>query len=267
MDRLLNLSGQIAELARNAGHRILQFYDGRSSVTLKKDLSPLTEADRASHKFLTNSLRSLVDGAAVISEESEEGIYADDSVGLHWLVDPLDGTKEFVKGTNEFTVNIALVERGTPILGVVHAPALDVTYYGGRNLGAWKQMADDTPVSISTRRADLSRMAVVASKDHAGPLVNSMLGRISNPELTSMGSSMKFCLVAEGKADLYLRDLPTMERDTAAAHCIVRAAGGEIYTLDGNPLSYGKPELKNPAIMTIGDATLDWRPLIGEAQC
>lgn len=264
MNRLLDLSGQIVELAQRAGHQILRFYSGRPSVTLKKDSSPLTAADQASHDFLVNSLRSVIPDVQVISEESEEEINAQDSVGLHWLVDPLDGTKEFIKGTNEFTVNVALVERGTPILGIVHAPALDVTYYGGRDLGAWKQIANDTAISISTRRADLSRMAVVASKDHAGPLVNSMLGRISNPELKSMGSSLKFCLVAEGKADLYLRDLPTMEWDTAAAHCIVRAAGGEIYTLEGNPLSYGKPALKNPAIMTIGDATLDWQALISE---
>ena len=264
MDRLLNLSGQIVELARNAGHRILRFYSENSPVTLKKDLSPLTEADRAFHEFLANSMHSLVDGAAVISEESERGINSGDLPALYWLVDPLDGTKEFIKGTNEFTVNIALVERGTPILGVVQAPALDVTYYGGRDLGAWKQIANDRAISISTRRADVSRMAVVASKDHAGPLVNSMLGRISNPGLKSMGSSLKFCLVAEGKADLYLRDLPTMEWDTAAAQCIVRAASGEIYTLEGNPLRYGKADLKNSAIMTVGDTKLDWQALISE---
>jgi len=114
------------------------------------------------------------------------------------------------------------------------------------------------PISISTRRADASSLTVVASKDHAGPLVSAMLARLTNPQLQSMGSSLKFCLVAEGKADLYLRDLPTMEWDTAAAQCIVEAAGGGLYSLDRKPLGYGKPGLKNPAIMTVGDVHFDW---------
>jgi len=263
MEPLVILNSEVCELAREAGKQIMRFYEAGTKVTLKKDASPLTAADRASHDFLMQSLKSLMPEAAVISEESEEATNGSiDTDRFSWLVDPLDGTKEFLKGTNEFTVNIALMEAELPVLGVVHAPALSLTYYGGRNLGSWRQVDDEPPTPISTRCADSSELGVVASKDHAGPLVRVMLARLIRPQLQSMGSSLKFCLVAEGKADVYLRDLPTMEWDTAAAQCIVEAAGGGVYSLDGQPLRYGKPGLKNPAIMTVGDAQFDWRPLI-----
>ncbi len=263
MERLEILNARVCELAREAGAKILRYYGPGAAVTLKKDASPLTIADRASHDFLVESLKPLIRDASVISEESEEATNGTiDSTNTSWLVDPLDGTKEFLKGTDEFTVNIALMKEGLPVLGVVHAPALGLTYYGVRNLGSWRQVGDEPAIPISTRRPESSRLAVVASKDHAGPLVSAMLARLTEPQLQSMGSSLKFCLVAEGKADIYLRDLPTMEWDTAAAQCVVEAAGGAIYTLDGEPLRYGKPGLKNPAIMTVGDIQFDWQRLI-----
>jgi len=263
MERLEMLNARVCQLAREAGAQILRYYAPGAAVTLKKDASPLTIADRASHDFLVESLKPLIPDASVVSEESEEATNgAIDSTNTSWLVDPLDGTKEFLKGTNEFTVNIALMKEGLPVLGVVHAPALGLTYYGVRNLGSWRQIADEPAIPISTRRADSSRLAVVASKDHAGPLVSAMLSHLTNPQLQSMGSSLKFCLVAEGKADVYLRDLPTMEWDTAAAQCVVEAAGGGVYSLNGKPLRYGKPGLKNPAIMTVGDVQYDWPALI-----
>jgi 3'(2'), 5'-bisphosphate nucleotidase len=241
----------------------MRFYAPGTPVTWKKDASPLTAADRASHDFLVESLKPLIPDASIISEESEEATTGSiEAAKTSWLIDPLDGTKEFLKGTNEFTVNVALVEAGLPVLGVVHAPALSLTYYGMRNFGSWCQVIDEPPIPILTRRTDSCQLAVVASKDHAGPLVSAMLARLTSPQLQSMGSSLKFCLVAEGKADLYLRDLPTMEWDTAAAQCIVEAAGGGVYSLDRQPLRYGKPGLKNPAIMTVGDIKFDWRPLI-----
>jgi len=259
------LSSQVCELARQAGEKVMHFYQGGAAVTWKKDASPLTAADTASHDFLVESLRSLTPEIPVISEESDQRM--SDSIATakwFWLVDPLDGTKEFLKGTNEFTVNVALVEEGRPILGVVHAPALHLTYYGLRNSGSWRKAGDEPATPISTRRLDSSRLSVVASKDHAGPLVEKMLTRLASPQLQSMGSSLKFCLVAEGKADIYLRDLPTMEWDTAAAQCVVEVAGGGVYTLDGKPLPYGKPGLKNPAIMTMGDVQFDWAALIAQ---
>jgi 3'(2'), 5'-bisphosphate nucleotidase len=263
MDRLATLTTEVCQLARKAGETIMPFYADGATVMWKKDASPLTEADSASHELLVKALHNLTPEIPVISEESGEmpdGLVAADKP--FWMVDPLDGTKEFIKGTNEFTVNIALVEAGQPILGVVHAPALNRLYYGLRNSGSWRQAGDESPTPIFTRRADASRMSVVASKDHAGPLVGAMLARLTNPQLHSMGSSLKFCLVAEGKADLYLRDLPTMEWDTAAAQCVVEASGGNVYSLDGKPLRYGKPGLTNPAIMTVGDVHFDWSALI-----
>jgi 3'(2'), 5'-bisphosphate nucleotidase len=263
MERLTRLNSEVCELAREAGKEIMRFYDGGAAVTWKKDASPLTAADQASHDFLVQSLKSFMPEAALISEESEEAMNGSiDTCRSSWLVDPLDGTKEFLKKTNEFTVNVALIEAGLPVLGVVHAPALSLTYYGARNFGSWRQVDGERPIPISTRRADSSELAVVASKDHAGPLVSAMLARLTRPQLQFMGSSLKFCLVAEGKADIYLRDLPTMEWDTAAAQCIVEAAGGGVYSLDGQPLRYGKAGLKNPAIMTVGDVQFDWKPLI-----
>jgi 3'(2'), 5'-bisphosphate nucleotidase len=179
-------------------------------------------------------------------------------------VDRLDGTKEFVKRTNEFTVNVALMKDRLSVLGIVHAPALNLTYRGGQELGAWRQTRGEPPTPISTRKVDSSEFVIVASKDHVGPWVSAMLSRLSHREIRSMGSSLKFCLVAEGKADIYLRDLPPMEWDTAAAQCIVEAAGGGVYSLNGEPLSYGKPNLKNPPIITVGDTSFDWGSLVSD---
>jgi len=262
-DKLPNLAKQVCELAKQAGAEALRFYGGAIVVTKKADASPLTLADSASHKSLVESLRTLTPEINIISEESVE---AERQPFRHeerfWLIDPLDGTKEFIKGTNEFTVNVALIDQGRPILGVVHAPALNLTYWGARQGGSWRLSDSQAPERIFTRAADPASMSVVASKDHAGPMVRLLLSRLSEPGLQSMGSSLKFCLVAEGKADLYLRDLPTMEWDTAAAQCVVEEAGGGVYALDGKPLAYRKSELRNPAIITVGDLSYNWSELI-----
>ncbi len=260
VDKLLK---EVRKAAWKAGQKIMHFYQDDTDVAFKENNSPLTAADLASHCFLLQALRDITPRIDVVSEESAvecSGSFSGSN--SYWLIDPLDGTKEFIKGTNEFTVNIALIESGQPVLGIIHAPALDLTYYGLQNAGAWRQVGDESPTPITTRRADSFQLGVVASKDHAGPMVSVMLARLKNPEVKSMGSSLKFCLVAEGKADLYLRDLPTMEWDTAAAQCIVEAAGGGVYSLNGEMLRYGKPDRKNPAIMTVGDRQFDWRALI-----
>jgi 3'(2'), 5'-bisphosphate nucleotidase len=181
MDKLARLTTQVCDFATQAGEKIMDFYEGGAEVTWKEDASPLTSADSASHDFLVESIRSLTPEVPIISEESEEA--ADGLIGhakWFWLVDPLDGTKEFLKGTNEFTVNVALVEEGRPILGVVHAPALRLTYYGARNSGSWRKNGDGAPTPVSARRADPARLSVVASRDHAGPLVEKMLTRLSS---------------------------------------------------------------------------------------
>ncbi len=256
--------GSLSSVAQEAGCCILTIYHRADvAVTQKDDQSPLTEADTASHDYIVRALSGVIPGCPVISEESDPGQRAGvESLEKFWLVDPLDGTKEFIKKSGEFTVNIALIEGGRPVLGVVHCPVSGMTYSGEIGRGAWRQTMDGDAQAIQTRKTDVNALAVVASRDHAGPQVTKMLGRMPGAELASVGSSLKFCLVAEGKADVYLRDLPTMEWDTAAAQCVVEAAGGQVLTLDGRALSYQKPEMRNPAILTIGDPAFPWRRYI-----
>lgn len=252
-------------LAAQAGALAMRFYPShsRGTVALKGDSSPLTEADRASHNFLVEALPRLLPGVPVISEESDNpSLILPSANGRFWLVDPLDGTKEFLKGTGEFTVNIALIEHGRPILGVVYAPAIDLFYFASPQGGAFRQENARPPTPIRVQPANPNHLRVVASKDHAGPLVQTLLSRLPQAEVKSMGSSLKFCLVAEGQADIYLRDAPTMEWDTAAAQCVVETAGGQLNTLEGQPLGYGKHDLKNPFLITLGDATLPWPQFI-----
>lgn len=261
MDPSPSLTQTVLDFALEAGRRVLSFYRQERTDTVKADASPLTAADLAAHEYLVAALSPLLPGVPVVSEESDPPASAS-MPGPFWLVDPLDGTKEFIKATDEFTVNIALVDGGRPVLGVVHAPALNRTYYGAAGHGSWKVDEGRPPARISSRRWNPDDLAVVASKDHAGPLVKALLERLPRASLRSMGSSLKFCLVAEGKADIYLRDLPTMEWDTAAAQCVVEAAGGGVYDLSGGRLAYGKAGLKNPAIMTVGDCQFDWGALL-----
>jgi 3'(2'), 5'-bisphosphate nucleotidase len=254
---------EIRRLTEAAGAVILRHYKQPIHVTAKADASPLTAADRASHELICTALERLRPGVAVVSEESDAAVLAAGApAGSYWLVDPLDGTKEFLKGTDEFTVNIALIEQGRPVLGVVYAPALDLYYYADTTKGAWRRQGNAAATPVRSRPVDMTRLAVVASKDHAGPQVARLLERTPGAALKSMGSSLKFCLVAEGQADVYLRDVPTMEWDTAAAQCIVEAAGGRLTDLAGEPLKYGKPEFRNPLLMTVGDPQFTWRHLL-----
>jgi 3'(2'), 5'-bisphosphate nucleotidase len=262
-NELSRLLPEICNLAQSAGLKAMQFYRKNTAVTLKSDSSPLTDADRASHDLIERVLSPLLPGVPVISEESQGAAQTPPSGSASfWLVDPLDGTKEFLKGTGEFTVNIALIQSGQPILGVVHAPALGRAFFADHLNGAFRVEQGQSPAPIRVQRTHPRKLRMVASKDHAGPQVQAMLQRLDNPELKSMGSSLKFCLVAEGQADVYLRDVPTMEWDTAAAQCIVEAAGGRVCTLDGRPLRYAKPGLKNPAIIAVGDPELRWEQFL-----
>lgn len=251
---------EIRTIARDAGREILRIYEGDAGVEYKEDESPLTLADLASHKFICAALREMDASIPILSEESEaDEVEARREWRRFWVVDPLDGTKEFIKKSGEFTVNIALVESGECALGVVHAPVMETTWHGERGAGAWKQIAEAEPESLSVRKPDPSRLGIVASRDHAGPMVKELLERFPGAETQSMGSSLKFCLVAEGRADIYLRDVPTMEWDTAAAQCVVEAAGGVVQTLEGERLRYNKADLRNPSLVTLGDEHFDWR--------
>lgn len=256
----------IIEIAHRAGTRILDVYarSGEVQFSAKEDQTPLTEADRLSHEHIVSALRDLPGRYPVVSEEDipEASEIISQRAERIWLVDPLDGTKEFIKRSGDFTVNIALMERCKsppdgmtfqPVLGVVFVPAQGITYFASQDSGAWKQSRDGEPQPISCRvPPDRSKLVVVASKDHQGPMIKQMLEENPGYQLTSIGSSLKFCLVAEGSADLYLRDQPTMEWDTAAAQCVVEAAGGSVTELDGAPLRYGKPEFRNPPFIAKG---------------
>jgi 3'(2'), 5'-bisphosphate nucleotidase len=255
--------GKVLCFCREAGAEILRLYAGETEVTYKEDRSPLTAADRASHELLVRRLGCLTPAIPVISEESPS--HPDPAAALNgqfWLVDPLDGTKEFLKRNGNFTVNVALVRNGQPVLGVVFAPVSDVAYFAQRGSGAWRRESRAEAVPIHTRPAVADRLRIVASKDHAGPEVKALLGRFPTAEITSIGSSLKFCMVAEGAADFYPRFVGTMEWDTAAAQCVVEEAGGRVLTLDGAPLCYGKRNWRNPSILTIGDPIFDWRKAV-----
>ena len=260
-------SDSIRSIARDAGAVILDYYGRPAPVDYKADDSPLTQADQASHRHIVAALRALTPDIPVLSEESDPAEIADrHNWERFWLVDPLDGTKEFIKQTGQFTVNIALIEGEEPVLGVVHVPVQQLTYWASPE-GAFKQEGDGDPQAIRTRSAEADRLTVVASRDHAGPEVAAILERMHaagvEVESASMGSSLKFCLVAEGAADYYPRTVPTMEWDTAAAQCVVERAGGQVTTLDGSRLTYNKQSLRNPSVMTFGDADVDWQRYLG----
>lgn len=252
----------VQEIAIRAGRAALEYYGGNDPIEVKADNSPLTLADRAAHNVIVKALADLTPAIPTVSEESACGAeISRDSGEFLWLVDPLDGTKEFIKQSGQFTVNIGLIQNGAPKLGVVYVPVTGFTYGAVRVPDgdlAWRQSPDGPEEPIHTRTANLDRLTVVASRDHAGPVVSAFLDRLSNAEVTSMGSSLKVCLVAEGKADFYPRVVPTMQWDTAAAQAILEAAGGQLTDLAGSPLHYHKDQLRNPSILVFGDSRIPW---------
>lgn len=246
----------LQQIAEHAAQEILKFYGQPLTVDAKADDSPLTQADLASHRSIVAALNENFPDIPVVSEEDGERDEDITSAPRWFVVDPLDGTKEFIKQTASFTVNIGLIENGVPTAGIVHVPVSGRTYGACSQSGAWRQDrgGDRQPIGVSAAPADLR---IVASRDHAGPEVKALLERFPTAECLSIGSSLKFCLVAEGAADVYLRDVPTMEWDTAAADAIVRAAGGQLLTHpEHQVLTYGKPDFRNGSLLTIGDASL-----------
>lgn len=258
---------QVQAIAEEAGRATLEFFRGDVQVREKEDRSPLTEADQASHQLLVERLRDLDPRLPVLSEESSEeekaGRFAWER---YWLVDPLDGTKEFLKGTGEFTVNVALIEAGRSVLGVVHQPTTSRTYRAVRGGGAWRILPGAEPVPIRSRRADPAALSLVLSVSHASEGMKRLVAAHPEWQVAQAGSSLKFCLVAEGSADVYPRMGPTMEWDTGAAQCVVEEAGALLLDLSGEPLGYNKPSLRNPSLVTVGDPDFDWRSLVEAAQ-
>lgn len=252
-------------IAERAGKIILAYYvEGEEiEVRQKDDASPVTEADEAAETFILGALNTLTPDIPVVAEEAmaagEEPVIEGNRF---WLVDPLDGTKEFISRNGEFTVNIALIEDGQPVAGVVHAPAMAMTWAGvcgdeedgAKGAGQAVFAETDKPVmDIRTRDMPQDGAVVVASRRHgSGAELEDFLSRFKVAETVSAGSSLKFCLVASGRADLYPRLGRTMEWDTAAGHAVLLAAGGQVYTLDDEPLDYGKPGFENPNFYALG---------------
>jgi 3'(2'),5'-bisphosphate nucleotidase len=234
----------IRRIAEQAGQLIMTVYQRDFAIQDKQDASPLTEADLLAHQYIVASLGELTPEIPVLSEESAD-VAGEIRCGWsrYWLVDPLDGTKEFIKRNGEFTVNIALIESGVPVLGVVHAPALGVSYWGAQGQGAFKQAGQEPPrpIHVTAPPAGNQPWHVVGSRSHASAELQEFVERMANAELVSMGSSLKLCLVAEGAADLYPRLGPTSEWDTAAAHAVVNAAGGQVFAWpELSPLRYNQ---------------------------
>ncbi len=265
-ERPSELLHQLARIARTAGQAILDVYGrGEAEVQYKGDHSPLTEADLASHRVIVEGLRQLDPETPVLSEEGRDQPYAERKDRRRfYLVDPLDGTKEFIKRNGEFTVNIALVEEGSPRLGVVHAPVIGRTYLGEVGAGAWA-VDSGAMRTIDASGSGQGSLKIVASRSHAGADLQAFLAELPGHELVSMGSSLKLCLVAAGDADLYPRLGPTMEWDTGAAHAVVRAAGGDVVDLAGESLRYNKEDLLNPHFIVTGRREVPWRETLRKA--
>jgi len=242
--------------ARLAGQAIMKVYEKDFTVDYKDDKSPLTEADRLSNKVIIDQLNSRYPNSNVISEENKQVTYQDrkDWTSL-WLIDPLDGTKEFIKKNGEFTVNIALIENGVPTFGVVYAPVPDVLYYGIKDEGSYKiEKGVSTRIHNTASYKDKDTVKVVASRSHMSEETLAFVSDIEKSgkkvDFLSIGSSLKLCLVAEGAADIYPRFGPTMEWDTGAAHAVALYAGREVLNADTKqPLLYNKENLLNPSFI------------------
>ena len=247
------LARQVRAIARRAGAAILEIYETDFAVEAKADASPVTEADRTAEDIIVGALGDeLGQSFPIVSEEAFAGGASPDVAGTpFWLVDPLDGTKEFIKRNGEFTVNIALVADGRPLLGVVHAPALGATYWGSPD-GAFCETEEGAPRRIACRAPPADGLVALVSRSHRTPEVDAFLADYAIKEESSAGSSLKFCLVAAGRADIYPRLGRTMEWDTAAGQALACFAGGGVTTLDGAALSYGKPGFENPHFVVRG---------------
>jgi 3'(2'), 5'-bisphosphate nucleotidase len=250
----------VIDLAGAAGAAIMQVYRQDFDVEHKDDRSPLTQADLASHRIIVDGLARLTPDIPVLSEESAQLPWdVRREWRRYWLVDPLDGTREFVKKNGEFTVNIALVEDHASVFGVVQSPALDELHWAARGVGAFVRSGGED-VSLSTRRPATSPLRVAASRSHLDERTAALLERLGDIERIGLGSSLKFLRIAEARLDFYPRFGPTSEWDTAAAQVVVELAGGAVLDLEGKPLLYNtKDSLLNPFFLVLGDAELPWR--------
>jgi 3'(2'), 5'-bisphosphate nucleotidase len=261
---LNSLTPKILAIAREAGIKILEIYDTNFTVQNKQDNSPLTAADMAAHNTICNGLRSLTPSIPILSEESAEISFKERSQwNQYWLVDPLDGTREFVKRNGEFSVNIALIEGNQSILGVIHIPVTGVSYSASRNNGAKIHKDNSSALPITVKKTLSNKITIAGSRSHGSARLKTFIEKLDHPEVLSIGSSLKFCLVAEGKADIYPRFGPTSEWDTGAAQAIIEEAGGIVVDMNFNRLQYNSKEsLLNPEFLVIADNDFDWQQYI-----
>ena len=265
--RGLPTHNDLVTLARLAGSAILDVYGTDFAVDIKSDRSPLTQADLAAHRVIVDGLADMTPDIPVFSEESVPPPFEERrGWQRYWLVDPLDGTKEFVSRNGEFTVNIALIVEGRPLLGVVAVPVRDQVYLGDASAGhAVRIDAEREEVILEGRPMDRSRVCtVVASRSHGGERLEAFVGaldsRFPGIERRPVGSSLKLCILAEGGADLYPRLGPTSEWDIAAAHAVLAAAGGDVWAVDGSEIGYNKGDsVLNPEFFAVADREFPWR--------
>lgn len=260
---------ELIGLTEAAGAAILEIYATEFDVQTKTDESPLTQADLASHRTIEAGLAGLTPDIPLFSEESELPSFdVRQTWSRYWLVDPLDGTKEFVNRNGEFTVNIALIDDGKPVLGIVGVPVRDHVYVGVQGQGAYRlSRSEGEPdrIELSGRAMDeRTPLVVVASRSHGGERLEQYLQTLAETfgsvDRTPVGSSLKLCILAEGEADLYPRLGPTSEWDIAAAHAVLAAAGGDVWAADGSPLTYNSKEsVLNPEFFAAADGTYPWR--------
>ncbi|UCE89718.1 MAG: 3'(2'),5'-bisphosphate nucleotidase CysQ [Pseudomonadota bacterium] len=264
-DEFAALLEPVLELAGVAGERIMAVYNTGFTVEQKADQSPVTEADMAAHDTIVEGLAALTPELPILSEEAADIPWkVRRGWQRYWLVDPLDGTREFVSRNGEFTVNIALIDGHEPVLGVVSVPVTGTSYYAARGHGAYKRRGDLEAQRIHCRIQCAEQVVIVGSRSHASKALKRYLSNVGHCSLKSMGSSIKACLVAEGKADIYPRLGPTCEWDTAAAQCVVEEAGGRVTDTSMQPLRYNtRDSLLNPHFFAYGDGDVNWAKYIG----
>ena len=265
---LKNVLEPVVELATKAGVAILEVYATDFDVQAKDDESPVTQADMSAHIIIEQGLSQLTPDIPIISEESGlPGFEVRSQWTRYWLIDPLDGTREFVNRNDEFTVNIALIDNHRPILGVVHIPVMNKTYTGVEGVGSAVRSGDSAPRPIAVAAASAKPVRVVGSRSHRGASLDAFLERLGDFDMHPMGSSLKFCVIAEGGADIYPRLGLTSEWDTAAAQAVVEQAGGAVLELDGQPLAYNaKADILNPHFLVRGPADQDWLGIIAAGE-
>lgn len=261
---LTRLVDEVRKIACRAGEKILEIYETEFSVERKKDNSPLTAADMAAHNTICEALTTLTPDIPILSEESSHIDYSERKKwNQYWLVDPLDGTREFVKRNGEFSVNIALIEAHKSVLGVIHIPVTGISYCASLNNNAFKHEADKNQSKITVKKTDVNAITVAGSRSHGNAKQQAFISSLNDPEILAVGSSLKFCLVAEGLADIYPRFGPTSEWDSAAAQCIVEEAGGIVIDTDFKTLEYNtKESLLNPPFLVIADKEFNWRQFL-----